>query len=194
MMKNKDYYRKIAYGKRDSILKDDKYILDEKIYDNVIKSSFYKKAQSIFIYVSVNSEADTRKIIEKALTDGKTICVPKVISKKQGMIAVKINSLDELSPGAYNIPEPSKYDKQFDGHDIDLILLPGLAFDECGGRIGYGGGFYDRFISNTGEDTVKIGLAYEFQIFDKVICFEYDAVIDGIITEKSVHTIRKVHQ
>lgn len=194
MMENKDYYRKIACEKRDSISKEDKYILDEKIYDNVIKSSFYKKARSIFIYVSVNSEADTRKIIEKALTDGKTICVPKVISKKQGMIAVKINSLDELSPGAYNIPEPLQYDKKFDEHDIDLILLPGLAFDECGGRIGYGGGFYDKFISNTGEGTIKVGLAYDFQIFDKVTCFEYDAVIDGIITEKSVHTICKMHQ
>lgn len=106
--------------------------------------------------------------------------------KKEGMAAVKINSLDELSQGAYGIPEPSKYDEKFDEHDIDLILLPGLAFDESGGRIGYGGGFYDRFISKTGKNTAKIGLAYGFQVFDKVTCFEYDKPIDGLITERSI--------
>lgn len=192
-MENKDYYRKIAREKRDSISKDDKYIIDGKIYDNVIKSSFYKKAQNIFIYVSVNSEADTRRIIQKALDDEKTVCVPKVISKKHGMIAVRINGLNELSKGAYGIPEPIKYDKKFDEHDIDLILLPGLAFDECGGRIGYGGGFYDRFISITGKNTVKIGLAYSCQIFDKVTCLEYDEPLDVLITEKSVQVINQLY-
>lgn len=183
---NKKELRKIMSEKRKHILTEDKKIYDKKIYDNLINSREYKNAKTIFVYVSYNDEVYTHDIIVKAIKDGKKVCVPKVISKQQGMCAIEIKALEDLKPGAYGILEPDSTSEKIDESEIDLILLPGLAFDESGGRLGYGGGFYDRFLRKTRFDVQKIGLAYELQIVENVVIEDFDEKVEKIITNAKI--------
>lgn len=166
---------------RDGLSIDERKKYDEEIYNKVIESKYYKEAKNIFIFVSYKTEVDTHKIIKTALDQGKTICVPKVISKKDGMYVAIINNFSDLKPGKYGILEPSEESVKVLEEDIDLVLVPGAVFDKEGGRIGYGGGFYDRFLVKLRKDVPKIALAYDIQIIDKVPMDELDVRIDGII-------------
>lgn len=188
-MNAKAEIRKYIKEKRNELKENFKKQMDLIIYKNVVNSDYYKSAKTIFIYVSYNNETDTHEIIARMLEDKKIVCVPKVLSLKEGMIAVKIESFDDLKPGLYGIPEPLNIQNAVKEGDIDTIFLPGVAFDLNGGRIGYGGGFYDRFLDKTKADAVKIALAYEFQIMNEVPMNDTDKNIDGIITEKEIHTI-----
>jgi 5-formyltetrahydrofolate cyclo-ligase len=99
------------------------------------------------------------------------------------MILVQIKSFDDLEEGAYGILEPKDIMLKVDESLIDVSYLPGLAFDRKGGRVGYGGGFYDRFLRKTRKDSKKIALGYSFQVLEKVPMDDNDEVIDGIITD-----------
>lgn len=167
--------------KRERLKADDKEQYDIIIFHNLIHSEEYKKADTIFIYVSYNNEADTHRIICHALEHNKKVCVPKVISKAEGMKAVEIKGFKDLRPGAYGILEPES-NCFTDEKDIDLVILPGLSFDYDGGRLGYGAGFYDRFLCNLREDAMLIGIAYKFQIVEKVPMDSHDYYIKKIIT------------
>lgn len=162
---------------------------DKAIFENVTNSKFYINASTIFIFVSYNNEVDTHNIIKHGLSHNKTICVPKIMSKNEGMKAVSINDFEDLIPGAYGILEPADFSMEIEKEEIDTIFLPGVAFDLSGGRIGYGAGFYDRFLKGVSDKISKIALSYEFQVIDSVPMDFYDEYIDGIITEKYVHTI-----
>lgn len=178
----KEEIRKSIQAKRKSLSNDMKKSLDHKIFHKVIQSDEYIKAKTIFIYVSFEGEVDTHEIIEHALKNGKKICVPKILSKEEGMSAVLIDSFEELKLSKYKILEPENANRKIDETIIDLVLMPGVAFDKHGGRIGYGGAFYDRFLRKTRVDTLKIALAYDFQIIDLVPMEEHDVRIHGIIT------------
>ena len=99
------------------------------------------------------------------------------------MLAIKLNSFDDMTEGNYGILEPKHTTPKIDENLIDLAFIPGLAFDKRGGRVGYGGGFYDRFMNNMRKEAKKIGLAYNFQILDEVPMEKHDLFIDGIITD-----------
>lgn len=176
---------------RNDIDVNSKAMLDKAIFNNFIKSDFYLESNCIFIYVSYSSEVDTHNIIKRALLDGKLICVPKVINRDKGMEALIIRDFEELLPGAYGILEPHNNSLKVEPQKIDLIVLPGLAFDFQGGRLGYGGGFYDRFLCQTNEKTKKIALAYNNQIIEQVPMDNHDVPIDGIITDIKIHNISR---
>lgn len=180
-MKDKKELRERIIKKRDSISKDDLNKYDEDILKKVIESKYYKDAKCIFIFVSYKSEVHTHEIIKKALKDNKKVCIPKIISLREGMEAVEIKSFSELKPGKKGILEPVDFSKKIDPKEIDVVFTPGLAFDDKGGRLGYGGGFYDKFFKRLRKDTQKIGLAYSFQKIDFVPMCEWDVRINDII-------------
>jgi 5-formyltetrahydrofolate cyclo-ligase len=157
--------------------------LDNLIYNRIINSKNYIKSKVIFVYVSLKEEVDTHRLINKALLDGKSVCVPKIISKDEGMEAIKINKFQDLHKSKYDILEPLNFENKVDREYIDLILIPGISFDLKGGRIGYGGGFYDRFLNYNNLHSKNIGLCYEFQIVKKVPMDGFDMGVHGIITE-----------
>ncbi|MCY6370816.1 5-formyltetrahydrofolate cyclo-ligase [Clostridium ganghwense] len=180
-MESKEEIREHIKRKRALMRNGEKEILDISIFSKLINSKEYNEAKYIFVYVSFSGEVDTHKIIDYALKDNKYICVPKVISKEKGMKAVQIKNLMELKKGAYGILEPESFKHEIDEKNIDLVLVPGVAFDNFGGRVGYGGGFYDRFLKNLNQYTVKLALAYDFQVMDKVPKDELDVLVDRII-------------
>lgn len=182
--------RKDILDTRNNMGADEKKEKDNIIRTNFLESSYYKESKNIFIYISYNSEIDTIHIINKALCDGKNIFVPRTIFETKWMDAVQITSLDNMKKDRYGIPEPDDTAENIDPDKLDMIVVPGVAFDRNGGRIGYGAGYYDRYFKkisdNRRNDVKKIVLAYEFQVIDKVPMDEQDVRIDCIITENRV--------
>lgn len=182
---NKKALRELIYKKRSEMNLETKKQWDEEILSKILKSEYYKNSRVIFTYVSFQGEVDTIAFLKKALNDGKTICVPKVISKAEGMEAHEITSLDDLELSSYGILEPKIHCPLVNPLDIDLLIMPGVAFDKNNGRMGYGGGFYDRFLKKIKPQAMRIPIAYDFQIFDSIPLDEFDEKVDFIITNGS---------
>ena len=142
----------------------------------------FSKSKEIFLYISTNNEVDTLLIADECLKSGKNVYGP--ITDK--IIEVgKIKSLDELKPGKFGIKEPQISSKK---DSFDIILVPGVVFDEYGSRIGHGGGYFDKFLSKT--HGKKIGLAFDFQVIKKIASQPHDVPVDIIITEKRIIHIK----
>ncbi len=169
--------RKEILPKREKIENREKKNSD--IMSRLLSLDAYKKAKTIMVYLSYRGEVDTLKIIETIKKDGKNLCAP-VCENKTLMVAKSFESIKDLKKGAYGILEPCGKAVK----DIDLILVPGVAFNEKRHRIGYGAGYYDRFLK---ENKAKnIGLFYEMQKAD-FINDETDVSLDIIITENKIY-------
>ena len=185
---DKKILRKEILTKRKNIDILKKEAIDKKIVDKFYESKYYKEAKNIFIYISYDSEINTKGIINKALNDNKKIYVPRTEFKTRLMDAVEIVSLDNLIESEYGILEPSVEEPHIEPSGLDLIIVPGVAFDRNGGRMGYGAGFYDRYFKKISKDNikkiVKLALAYDFQVLEEVPMNEQDVPVSYIITEK----------
>lgn len=187
--RDKKILRKEIIKKRDNIDISQKEKMDKDILNRFYESKYYEDAEKIFIYISYGSEINTRKIISKALKEKKRIYVPRTEFKTRIMDAVEITSLDNLVESSYGILEPSIEKPYINPNELDLIVVPGVAFDRRGGRVGYGAGFYDRYFKKINQENakriIKLALAYEFQVIDKEVPMsEQDVPVDYIITEK----------
>ena len=172
------------YVNNNKALMNAQEVIDKSIsiQNLLMKQEEYKKAGNIYIYVNYNQEVITTDIIKKSLAIGKNVYVPKV----HGNIIKfhKISSIEvDLAPGAYGILEPI-FDSPDDLRD-GLLIMPGLAFDSEFHRIGYGGGFYDKYLALP-NSHIKFALAYNFQIFDSIATDEFDVKVDAIITQDLV--------
>ena len=148
--------------------------------DRLFAAEQYRQCKSLYAYLSFNQEVRTSPIIERAWADGKRVAVPKVVGNE--MVFIWIDSFDNLAPqGAYNITEPIE-----DGPVADdataLVLMPGLAFDREGRRVGYGGGYYDRFLEKE-PDHPLVALCYDFQLVDHLEVEAHDVPVDVVITD-----------
>ena len=153
------------------------------ICEKLLLSNSFKQAKTIFVYLSCRSEVYTQKIVEECFASGKTVCVP-VCKKDCQMDAVTIEDMSNLVYNNFGILEPIDKTKIADKKTIDLCIAPGSVFDRSLNRIGYGKGFYDRFLQGTGIKT--IALAFDCQIEERIPFGEYDVKMDCIITEKEV--------
>ena len=157
---------------------------DSIIFKRLINSDTYKNANKIFTYISFGSEVDTKEFIKYALSDNKEIYVPKTDKGKREMVAMKINSLDNMGVDKWGILEPKTVEEDKIGEEFDLIIMPGVAFDRSGNRVGYGGGYYDKFLSEINSDIPTIALAYDIQILEEVPSEKHDIKVHMVITEK----------
>ena len=172
-------------GLRKKILEERNKLTDSEIKerslvvrDKLFSSDGYKKAEKILFYVSFGSEVDTHEMIKESLGN-KIVCVPVVIGDK--IIASMIKDFKELdTKNKYKISEPSNINK-IDPKEIDLVIVPGVAFDRLGHRIGYGKGYYDSFLSNL--NAKKLALAFELQIVDEIPKEWHDIAVDEVISE-----------
>lgn len=164
---------------------DNKEIKSKRIQERVIKNSKYKNSDVVAIYVSLKNEVATNLIIINSLKANKIVAVP-VISSNGNMDFYKINSLDDLvNINKLNVKEPiSDLRKLINPIDINLFIVPGICFDKNKNRIGYGGGYYDRYLCKS-PSSYKIGIAFNEQILDDIIQSEdIDVKLDEIITDK----------
>jgi 5-formyltetrahydrofolate cyclo-ligase len=145
-----------------------------------------REARCIFCFVPFRSEVDTRPFLHTMLEAGRVVAVPRVEGPRR-MVAVRISDLeDDLVAGHWGIPEPRQGLPVIEPEEIDLVVLPGVAFDEDGCRIGYGGGFYDTFIERLREGVPRIGVAFEAQLIDHISAESHDAHMHTIVTERRV--------
>jgi len=181
MLRDKKTLRRHFLTCRANLGVEEKRKLDKDITRAILSFKLYQKAECIFIYVSSPNEIDTHFIIFDALKSGKTVCVPRCGEAGQ-MTARRIISLSELAPGAHGILEPCA------DSDIveypELVIAPALACDKNGYRLGYGGGYYDRFLSRNHMDCIAL-CAYE-RILNELPHDKYDQRCQWIATERQV--------
>ncbi|WP_244833857.1 5-formyltetrahydrofolate cyclo-ligase [Clostridium sp. BJN0001] len=168
---------------RNNLNSEQKERADEIIRKKFLSSDTYIKSSKIFIYISYGSEIDTKEIIKTALKDGKEIFIPRTDIKKKVMDAVRIKDFKNLTKDKYGILEPASNIKAADPDIFDLIVVPGVAFDNKGGRIGYGGGYYDKYLKCISKPVKKVSLSYKFQMLDKINIEKHDLLIDTLITD-----------
>ena len=155
----------------------------DAICESFLNLPEYREAEVIFAYMDCKNEVETKKVIEKCWLDGKTIAVPKVFGEH--MKYYIIHSYDDLEEGYFGIPEPKHESLEEIVCEDGLMILPGVAFDVNRHRVGYGGGFYDRYLA-AHPNMKKIAFAFEFQMFDEVPFEEFDKQPEKIITEKRI--------
>ncbi len=179
----KNHLRQNSKTLRRALLPEDKDELDSAIARSFLRSTSYTRSDVILTYVSTEIEVDTRCIIETALQDGKRVACPRCIDGTRNMDFYYIHSLDELSPGCFGVLEPSPVaSRLYRGAQRSVCIVPGLAFDHWGYRLGYGKGYYDRFLA--GYNGWTVGLCYSACIEYKLPHGRFDRAVDRLITEK----------
>ena len=168
---------------------DMKKVRDEKILYKLTSLPVYKNCETVLTYVSTPIEVDTRMLIEKALSDGKKVAVPKCIKGTRDMEFYLINSFDDLEEGSFSVLEPVP-EKCVPLKKINkaICIVPALAYDRYGYRLGYGKGYYDRFLS-AHKNVFKIGFGYCCCTETKLNHGRYDIPVDFLVTEKYVKNV-----
>ncbi len=147
----------------------------------------YKNSCAVMFYVSRGNEVYTHEIIKIALGEKKEVSVPFILKSQNITIPCKINDFSDLEPGPFGILQPLKEKIcNIPISVIDLIIVPGMAFDRKDNRVGKGKGFYDRFLKLLSPKTIKIGLAFSCQIVKQIPTTENDVAVDKIVTEDGV--------
>jgi len=177
--------RKINIEKRKRLSPEFIEKAGEGILNTFKKSSFIKK-KSYMAYFPINNEAHILPLIKFLLENRKQISLP-VIKKDDNIHPTRFYDFNTVTPGKYNIHEPSK-GEIVSPEDIEIVFVPGVAFDRLGGRMGYGKGYYDRFLAET--DLIKIGVCYEFQVSGHPLPTEsHDIEMDYLLTEKNLYEV-----
>ncbi len=183
----KELRHEILY-KRDQLTVDDITAKSKAITEKFLELEEFQKARVIMFFIPFRNEVDTRPLIEKSLSLGKTVVVPRTLKDTKELIPSRLIDWEQdLAQGAYGIREPlPEKTRPVEPKEIDLLLIPGVAFDLFGNRLGYGGGYYDRFVTNLRSGTPLFAVAFEVQIVDEVPVKEWDHRIDALITEERV--------
>jgi len=166
--------------KRLSLNPKDVWIRSEDIKRRLIKLKSFQEARSIALYYPIRNEVGTQGIFKIAKELGKGVHFPLVYGSSLEFL--KINDLAELKIGRFGVPEPSHFSPRVEIENIDLIVIPGIAFDRFGARIGYGKGYFDRTISKI-DIKKRVGLAYDLQVVESVPLERYDERVGLIVTE-----------
>lgn len=179
--------RKKILAVRDNLSKEAWQEGSRVIFERLITLNEFMAAQKIFIFINFRSEVDTKPIIEYLLKKGKKVIVPYTDVKNKTLKLYYLNNFDELVEGSYGILEPDpKKAIEANIEDVDLVIVPGSVFDEKGGRIGYGGGFYDRLLPSIRKEVKTVAISFDFQVIEEVPMGYYDRRVDIIVTDKRV--------
>lgn len=143
-----------------------------------------KSANIVLSYMPYGKEVDISPLNRWILEQGKILCLPRVKSPTEMEARIVNDLINGLSKGSFGILEPTVDNEFVDSAEIDLVLVPGLAFDKNGNRMGHGNGYYDRFLSLCSKKTMFIGVAYSFQVLDSIPSDLYDVKVHKIVTEK----------
>lgn len=169
---------------------DDKDGLSRRILAQLFALPAYQQARTVMLYIGVRSEVCTREHVPGILASGRRVVVPFCEGHELGLF--QLHDLNELQPTGFGLWEPppamrSQTDRRCDVRDLDLIAVPGLAFDRRGGRLGHGKAYYDRLLQNARPDTALVGLAFECQVFPTVPTGKHDVFMDLVITETGMY-------
>lgn len=180
----KNLIRKQMKQLRADMTRTERFEKSMQIFEKLITVPEFKRADRIYTYVSMDNEIDTIMLIDYSLSIEKRVFVPRVSGKD--MEFYEISDISELSPGYMGIYEPDINGKEPDYSRTGFMCMPGLAFDRSYNRIGYGGGFYDRYLSVENK-LYKAALAYEAQLLESIPAQDGDVRPDMIVTEENIY-------
>lgn len=181
----KNSIRKEMVAKREAHHSEKGHVMCVEIMDRFVRLPDFNKAKCILLYASIRGEVHTDFIIQSALSLGKKVAMPVTKKESHTIELYSVSSMEELKMGAFGIPEPQAMpEKRVEPSEIDLAVVPGVCFDRRGYRIGYGMGYYDKLLRQV--PGTKIGLAYSFQIVDKVPEEIHDVAMDAVLTESEL--------
>lgn len=181
---DKKELRKMLLEKRRSIPKVQRSKYDKEISEKIINSDYFKKAEQVLVFASTDEEFDTRYIIERCRTEHKRVFYPLCLDRDSNMEFLKVDSVGDLELGSYKLLEPKKTCKKYKPKENDIIIVPALSVDKNKNRIGYGKGYYDRFLKNF--NGVSICPCYSEMQWDALPTDEYDIKVSIIATDKEV--------
>lgn len=187
---DKKQARKAGLRARRALTAAERAAKSEAIAKKLLASCIFQKAQTVFCYVASEDEVHTRKILQAVLASGKRLCIPYIVDAQNGlMYAAELKDLSDLVPGLYDIPTvPTEGLVKLEPAEIDMVIVPGSAFDMEGHRIGMGGGYYDRFLhSAEATITAKVAIAYQCQLAPHIAVEEHDEKMHYIFTEDELY-------
>ncbi len=184
----KQQIREQSHANRNA--QENKDELSREIVARCMSLPEYQRAKTVLFYIDVRSEVRTRNDLSNALASGKKIVVPYCVDGELELFHLEHN--DELAIGMYKILEPkaelrSVASKNVDVKEIDLVIVPGVAFDRRGGRTGHGKGYYDKMLEHARPDTPLVALAFECQMFEEIPMQDHDVFMDKVVTEKATY-------
>jgi 5-formyltetrahydrofolate cyclo-ligase len=183
----KQAIREEVLRKRNHIPREVRSVKNLLIKERMISLPEFVSSHTILFYASFRSEAETSGMIKESIGAGKRVLLPKVDRENKKLWLYEIKDISELSPGYMGIPEPSLDDGRIvSPENIDLVVIPGAGFDYSGNRLGYGAGYYDRLLSETGGKLVIVAPAFEEQIVDMIPAEGHDVKVNIIVTDKRI--------
>lgn len=181
-MEEKKVIRKQIFAKRKEHTDQQIESMSREVTRQVLALDVFQEAEQIYAYADYNHEVMTRFLIEEAWRQGKQVAVPKVDG--QDLVFYRLTSFDQLEEGYFHIPEPAR------GEIVDwespLMIMPGVAFDSQCHRVGYGGGFYDRFLEKHPK-VRTVAAAFDFQMVEQAPWEETDIQPEYVVTEKNIY-------
>ncbi len=179
--------RKKTLSTRSNLGQGEWAIKSEQIKEKILTLKQVQQSKILFCYVDYKKEVGTCSLIEALLEQNKKVAVPLTLVEERRLVPVSVSSLEkDLEAGYCGIPEPKAEVtavRTIDPKTIDVVVLPGSVFDERGGRMGYGGGFYDRFLANKSPEAIRIGICFDLQLQKQIELEPHDEMMDYIVTE-----------
>lgn len=180
--------REQAHAARRS--QENKDQISEQIMDRFMSLPAYEAAEAVMFYIDVRAEVRTRQALPAALASGKKIVIPYCVDGELELF--HLESMDELETGMYKILEPRAdlrdlKSKRVDVAELDVIMVPGVAFDRRGGRTGHGKGYYDKLLQHARLETPLVAVAFDCQLFEAIPTDDHDIYMDFLVTESTVY-------
>lgn len=187
MSVEKKSLRETVLTLRAALPEEQRAIKSLKIQDIISNTHEFQEAQTVMLFLNFRDEVETTGLAQKVLELGKKLVLPRC-APKGVLIPALIHDLNlDIEPGTWGIREPKRENlQQVNPLEVDCIFVPGAAFDEQGNRLGYGGGYYDRFFERLKDTTPKIALAFDCQVVSKIPVESFDKRVDLLITEEGV--------
>jgi 5-formyltetrahydrofolate cyclo-ligase len=185
MKNNKIFFRQLFKKHRSELTDNEVKDLNKAIFKNLLKTDLFKKTYyHIYLSNSLNNEVETDEVIKLLFKKNKRVYVPKIMG--ENLIHIEINKNTSYSENQFSVREPSSANSS-DPKIFDVVFIPLLAYDKSGERVGYGGGYYDRFLLNTKKNVLKVGLSF-YEPVEKILNVEeHDIKLDYVITPKIVY-------
>jgi 5-formyltetrahydrofolate cyclo-ligase len=179
-------------ARKNRVAQKNKDAISRQIVERFMRLPAYASAKTVLFYVDAGSEVRTRHSLPEALTSSKRIVVPYCLVETNELDLFHLQDMSELVEGAYKILEPApelrdRPSKRVAPEELDLIMVPGTAFDPRGARMGQGKGYYDRLLARARPDAPLVALAFDCQIFPEIPVAAHDVFMDAVVTETTVY-------
>ena len=176
--------RKLMLGLRNALSAEEARKRSSAVLENLFAAGLLAGCKTVALYAAAKSEVNTRPLFERLIAEGRTVVLPRVLGQGPNLGFWPVSDWDRLIVSRFGIPEPEAQGEPVAPELFDFVLVPGIAFDPLGGRVGYGMGCYDRVLERVRPGVPLVGMGYDFQLVDRVPMEEHDVPLTAIVIER----------